>query len=265
MSDQQYTFGEVNWDNVDTSSASNTPRIPFLIMKDPGDYEIRIVSKPYQYYHHWVNDISGAQKKVNCTCDEKTCPVCKIGTKETKAKPHWLFKVINRTESAKQKKTIVNVLDCGSQILTAISDLKNNSKWGSVIQYDVTIKRGPKGRNPLYTVHPCPKEPLTEEEKNAIRATANPDDATYIDLEKIGKPWTPEKINSVISGAPAGVSAASVPPADNFGDELDELNAPAAPAVSSPTTSAPAQQPKEQAQPKTTQQSSADDEDFLDL
>ena len=85
------TFGEVNWDSADTSTpGQGGPRIPFLVMKDPGSYQIRIVSKPFQYYHHWVNDISGAQKKVNCTADESTCPVCKLGGKENRAKPHCL-------------------------------------------------------------------------------------------------------------------------------------------------------------------------------
>lgn len=262
-----YTFGEVNWDNADTNTGGGGPRIPFLIMKDPGDYQVRIVSKPFQYYHHWVNDISGAQKKVNCTCDENTCPICKLGTRESKAKPHWLFKIIDRIESAKEGKPVVKVLDCGNQILTAISDLNRDKNWGSVAHYDLTIKRGPKGRNPLYTIHPCPKVALTEDEKNAVRATSQAESVTFIDLSKIGNPWTAEKINSVINGTPGSnipkAKTGAAATSDSF-DDLDELEAPAKTAAAAPAKAvAPQTKP---AAPKAAVQSSAqNDEDFLDL
>lgn len=254
-----FTFGEVNWDSADTSTpGQGGPRIPFLVMKDPGSYQIRIVSKPFQYYHHWVNDISGAQKKVNCTADESTCPVCKMGGKENRAKPHWLFKVLDRTESTKEGKPVVKVLDCGNQILTAISDLNRDPNWGKVSAYDITIKRGPKGRNPLYTVHPCPKTALTQAEIAAVKATDVVDGPTFIDLPKIGKPWTPDRISGVIngtgSGGPVGgsKSGGGAPANDDYG--FDE------PAAETPATNnaAPAKQ-------AATTSSNANDADFLDL
>ena len=256
------TFGEVNWDSADTSSGSNTPRIPFLIMKEPGEYNIRIVSKPFQYYHHWVSDISGVQRKVNCTANEATCPVCKTGTKESKAKAHWLFKIIDRDDSAKEKKVVVKVLDCGSQISNAIADYNKNKTWGPVSGYDLTIKRGPKGRNPLYTVSPNPKQPLTEEEKNAVRATMDAESAVYIDLKKIGNPWTPEKINAVINGTPGGVpvgNSSQTRKSSDF-DELDALGTEEASASPAPAASAVAAPKK-----NTPKESTQSDEDFLDL
>lgn len=252
------TFGEVNWDNIDTGSANQGgPRIPFLVMKDPGSYQIRIVSKPFQYYHHWVNDISGAQKKVNCTADESTCPICKLGGKDNRAKPHWLFKVVDRTESAKEGKPVIKVLDCGSQVLTAISDLNRDANWGKVSGYDITIKRGPKGRNPLYTVHPCPKTTLTAAEISAIKATDIVEGPTFIDLPKIGKPWSPERINGVINGTGAGGSdgkTGTTPANDDYGFDED--------ITATANQSTPAATPAKQA---ATTQSNANDEDFLDL
>lgn len=255
-----FTFGEVNWDSADTSTpGQGGPRIPFLVMKDPGSYQIRIVSKPFQYYHHWVNDVSGAQKKVNCTADESTCPVCRLGGKENRAKPHWLFKVLDRTDSAKEGKPVVKVLDCGNQILTAISDLNRDVNWGKVSAYDITIKRGPRGRNPLYTVHPCPKTALTQAEISAIKATEVVDGPTFIDLPRIGKPWTPDKINGVINGTGSGNSVSSrsssgVPANDDYSfddpaaENLAATNNATAPAKQAATTS-----------------SNANDADFLDL
>ena len=255
-----FTFGEVNWDSADTSTpGQGGPRIPFLVMKDPGSYQIRIVSKPFQYYHHWVNDISGAQKKVNCTADESTCPVCKMGGKENRAKPHWLFKVLDRAESAKEGKPVVKVLDCGNQILTAISDLNRDPNWGKVSAYDITIKRGPKGRNPLYTVHPCPKTALTQAEIAAIKATDIADGPTFIDLPKIGKPWTPDRISGVIngtgSGGPVGggKSGGGAPANDDYGFDETPAETPVA-----TNNAAPAKQ-------AATTSSNANDADFLDL
>jgi hypothetical protein len=252
------TFGEVNWDSVDTNAGGPTgPRIPFLVMKDPGQYQIRIVSKPFQYYHHWINDISGAQKKVNCTADDSTCPVCKLGGKDNRAKPHWLFKVIDRTESAKEKKPVIKVLDCGNQILTAISDLNRDPNWGKVSQYDVTIKRGPKGRNPLYTVHPCPKTPITQDEIAALKATEVADSVTFIDLPRIGKAWTPEKISSVINGTNNAGASGTKPSVASDDLDFEDVGA-TAPAQQTPAAS-------KSAGKATTTQSNANDVDFLDL
>lgn len=258
-------FGEVNWDDAAGATGSTSPRIPFLIMKDPGDYQVRVVSKPFVYYHHWINDITGAQKKVNCTADIATCPICKAGTKESKAKPHWLFKVISRLESDKQGKVVVNVLDCGSQILTAIADYNKDPNWGSIIQYDITIKRGQKGKNPLYTVHPLPKVPLTAEEKEAIKATIAEESETYIDLQKIGQPWSAERINGVVSGTPTTIAAAG--PSAGIGEDFESAleETPAQTTAAQTTTAPQAAQAAQTQAPASVEMSAADDDDFLQL
>ena len=52
------------------------------------------------------------------------------------------------------------VLEVGSQIYNGVRALFNSSRWGKVTEYDISVLRGPKGSQPLYSVQPNPKEKL---------------------------------------------------------------------------------------------------------
>jgi hypothetical protein len=60
--------------------------------------------------------------------------------------------------------------------------------------YDITIKRGPKGSNPLYGVLGTPnKRNLNTEEKQAVKAFLE-----RVDIKKFTQPLTPEEVREKI-------------------------------------------------------------------
>ena len=65
-----------------------------------------------------------------------------------------IVKVLDRSDET------FKLLEIGSQIYSGIRSLYNHPKWGKVTQYDVSVIRGPKGTQPLYSVTPNPKEAL---------------------------------------------------------------------------------------------------------
>ena len=155
----QFKTGEVDWDSTDVQvqkGGLNGEGL-FLNMKEPGDYSIRVISKPYQYYAHWVKDAEGKNRKVNCTLEN--CPVCVDENKGPQAR--WLLLVLYRNPG---KGNEVKILDCSTQIFGQLKALKNHEKWGDLRTYDATITRGRKGQNPLYNVNPSPKEDLAADE-----------------------------------------------------------------------------------------------------
>ena len=90
----QFKTGEVDWDSTDVQvqkGGLNGEGL-FLNMKDPGDYSVRVISKPYQYYAHWVKDAEGKNRKVNCTLEN--CPICVDENKGPQAR--WLLLVLHR-------------------------------------------------------------------------------------------------------------------------------------------------------------------------
>ena len=127
--------GEVEWDSLDVkqSSGGNRESI-FLNMSKQGDYEVRVVSKPHQYYCHWVETKSGKRRKVNATLNG-TDPVCLEQNKHPQLK--WLVKVLHRDGSDEPK---VRLLDAGSQIMGQIKRLHEDTKrFGDVRAYDILI------------------------------------------------------------------------------------------------------------------------------
>lgn len=189
----KYRVGEVGWDEDDapTSRAS----IPFLKMEYKKSYKVRIISKPYRYYLHWINTPNG-KRKVNCALED--CPAC--GDEGPKLNRY--VKGLLKSDNGKSE---VVVLDIGSQIYKQLKQLNESSSWGALQDYDITISKGAKGANPLYTVQPEPKTPLTDEEKNLAKKVnkkeiddkENPD---YIDLERMCQPWTIDRIKKSQTG-----------------------------------------------------------------
>jgi len=186
-------IGEVDWEDADCDNSKRNSI--FLNMRKPGTYEVRVVSKPHQYFCHWVEAADGSRRKINCTSDGN-CPVCVDQGKGPQAK--WLLKVIYRSENG----PVLRILDAGQQILSQIRDLHRNPKFGNVSKYDIQITRGERNQNPLYRVLPLGTAengtPLTDEEKRMIKESSDPDSDNYIDMKKLCQPSSREEINRIL-------------------------------------------------------------------
>lgn len=221
--------GEIGWDDLDVKQSSGEQRESvFLNMSKQGDYEMRIVSKPHQYYCHWVETKSGKRRKVNATMDGSD-PICIEQNKHPQLK--WLVKVLYRDPEGNGEPK-VRVLDAGSQIMGQIKRLHEDKKrFGNVSKYDIVINRGPKDARPLYTVQALGKEsnpePLTPEEKQAVLASGDPEQKDkFINIAKMCEPWTAERILSVINeedpNKPQTAKAATTQEDDLFSDESEK-------------------------------------------
>lgn len=214
MSDVEGKIGEIDWDEAECSG-SNRQSI-FLNMRKPGNYTVRVVSKPHQYFCHWVEAADGSRRKINCTHDGN-CPVCVDQGKGPQSK--WLLKVLYRSENG----TVLRVLDAGSQILGQIRDLHKNPKFGNVSKYDIEIVRGDRNQNPLYRVLPlgtaAKGDPLTDDEKKLVKASGDSDSDSFINMKDLCKPTSREKINEVL-----GIKNESTDDSEDFisSDEGDE-------------------------------------------
>lgn len=183
-------FGECGWDDVETGKEGMEH--DYLVMSKPASYRIRVLGAPFQYYSHWTTDAKGNPRKVNCT-GEATCIGCK---KEGRAKARWLFRVIDRNETIDS----IKILDCGQQILNSLNALRTDKDWGPLEQYDVKIKRGKKGSNPLYTVAPIPKEELSEDDEILKKNSLEVGGEFYLDLAKIAGAWSNAQIKEALDG-----------------------------------------------------------------
>lgn len=143
-----------------------------------GSNKVRVFTNPYQFVVHWVNDSSGANRKIKCAIEN--CPLCKQGVK---AQYRWYLGIIDRkTQNA-------GILEISTQVYLGIKNLVSNPDWGDVRRYDVDIKRGAPKTNPLYTVMPSPKTLLTDDEKACISEFLE-----RVDIAKFTQPMTPEEI-----------------------------------------------------------------------
>lgn len=166
-------YGELeSWDDGDVSTPND-----FTNLKE-GSNQVRVFTKPYQFIVHWVKDASGVNRKIKCAVNN--CPLCKKGEK---TQYRWYVGVIDR--SADQAK----ILEFSSQVYKGIKDYVSDPDWGDTKQYDINIKRGPKGAQPLYTVVGKPKKPLTGDEKEMI-ANFN----ERVEIGKFTQPSTPEEV-----------------------------------------------------------------------
>lgn len=149
------TFGEVDWNDPEVDSGNSGPRTEFMRL-DQGNSVVRVMGQPIKFYVNWVDTAEGKRRKVN-TPIEDSALVDRLEEAGFKRSTRWLLKVLDRSDDT------FKLLEVGPQIFKGIRDLVQNPKWGKVTSYDVTIKRGPKGQQPLYNVSPDPKEALATE------------------------------------------------------------------------------------------------------
>lgn len=165
---------------------------------EEGSNEVRIFTKPYQFYTVWTTDATGKQRKIRSAVEN--CPLVQRGEKPV---ARWYVGVVNR----KTQRT--SILEIGPQIFKQILGLRKKDSWGDPRAYDIDIERQPKGSQPLYIVSPMPKAPLTADEKGQIREFLG-----RVDLTKMTEAPTPEEVLEQL-----GISGpASAPVSDDFED-----------------------------------------------
>lgn len=219
----EHKTGEIEWNEIPehTGGGGGRNRIPYLKMKDPGEYRIRVVSKPHSYYCHWVDGPDGSRRKVNATLDGNDPIVLEMG-KGPQNK--WLVKVLFRNPET--KKTELALLDAGQQIISQIKQLHESPNYGPVHKYDVIIRKGKPKSNPLYTVNalmtPDGQKPLTDEEKKLVKESKDPQSTNYVDVDALTRPWTAEEILAVIEGTEKERDEDVTPDPDSKEDLFDD-------------------------------------------
>ena len=171
-------FGEVDWNAADSESSQKSD----FVRLAEGENVVRVMGNPVQFYIHWVTTGDGAKSKINSPANNPEL-VRRLEDSGFKRQARWLIKVLDRTDEE------FRLLEVGPQIYNAIKSLYNNSKWGKVTAYDLSINRGPKGQQPLYSVTPNPKEALSGDFKGKFV-----DFNDRINLEKLISPSTAEAV-----------------------------------------------------------------------
>ena len=125
-----------------------------------------------------------------------------------KRQSKWFVKILDRKDDE------FKVLEIGSQILNGIKALYKNKKWGDVRAYDVSIQKGPRGSQPLYTVTPNPKEKLGSEFKEKYSAFEE-----RLDMTKLTTPTTTSEVCSLLGWNPSEFGAKKQDTSNN--DDFD--------------------------------------------
>lgn len=215
--------GKVDWDEVDCG-----PEFPWLKIEQ-GDNRLRIITSPYQFWVHWSKDVAGQTARLNCCLTN--CPECDRG--KFKAEKRWVMAVLDK------KTNKPHIMEVGKTIFRKIKMLVEDEEWGKPTQYDVNIKRGPKGQNPLYDVVAYSKKGLTDDEKAVAREFIK-----NLRLEDVTSPMTPEAMLEKLGMGGAAkaqpdtegldTSETADQPASSVDDDFDSLE-------SGSDTSAPAE------------------------
>lgn len=198
-------YGELSdWDDADIGENH------FMNLKE-GQNKLRVLTNPYQFVVHWVEDVSGSKKKIKCAI--KDCPLCGSGVK---AQTRWYVGVLDR--SSKKPK----VLEISSQIFNGIRTLlkdpdwnkKIKKSWGRIMSRDVSIFRAKPGTNPLYGIMPTSVETdLTPEETTMVE-----DFLSAVDINVFTQPSTVEQVLEKMGKKKAEVSK----PADETPEVKDD-------------------------------------------
>lgn len=194
-------FGEVDWNAADSGSTKSD----FMRLEE-GENTVRVMGNPVQFYIHWVVTPDGARRKVNSPVGSPDL-VRRLEDSGFKRQPRWLIKVLDRNDDT------FRLLEVGPQIYNAIKALYNNSRWGKVTAYDVTINKGPKGTQPLYSVTPNPKEALSADFKSRFMEFND-----RVNMEKLIQPSTAETVCETMGWSAAD---AATPSSDAVADDGD--------------------------------------------
>jgi hypothetical protein len=185
-------FGEVDWNSAD----SGTTKSNFMRLEE-GENLVRVMGNPVQFYIHWVVTPDGSRRKVNSPVDSPEL-IRRLEDAGFKRQARWLVKVLDRTDDE------FRVLEVGPQIYNGIKSLYNNSRWGKVTQYDLSINKGPKGTQPLYGVTPNPKEALSGDFKTKFVEFND-----RVDVDKVITPAAASEVCEVMGWSVSEATAVS--------------------------------------------------------
>lgn len=192
-------FGAVDWNEGDAgSSGRERAEVPFLRLTQ-GKNKVRIMSNPLQTYIHWTENSEGRRRPFVSPVEDPAL-VQQLEDAGFSRKRSWYLKVLDRSDGQ------FKVLQIGPQIYNNIKGLYNDEDWGPVTKYDITINRGPKGSQPLYTVLPSNKNPLEDHYMEAWETFQD----EVGDLERFTQPAKPEWVREFLGWVEDGsVSQAS--------------------------------------------------------
>ena len=176
---REFTSGEIDWNDV---SATKEKRPSDFMRLKEGENVVRVMSNPIRTYVHWITAQDGSSKKILSPTGNQPL-VKRLEEAGFRIQPSYLIKVLDRSDNE------FRVLEVGSQIFKGLQTLINNPKWGKATAYDISVNKGPKGTQPLYTVTPNPKEAL---ESNLKQKFVDFNDR--INLDKITSPLPDEEI-----------------------------------------------------------------------
>lgn len=180
----EFVFGEIDWNSG--STGASTSRASDFMRLSEGENVVRIMGNPIQYFVHWVTSADGSTRKINSPIDTPEL-VKRLEDEGYRRQARWLVKVLDRSDDT------FKLLEIGSQIYNGVRGLFNHPKWGKVTQYDVSVVRGPKGTQPLYSVTPNPKESLDASFKDKFVEFND-----RVNLDKLITPSTAEDVAEVM-------------------------------------------------------------------
>jgi hypothetical protein len=199
-------FGEVDWNEGDVGGGGGNRASDFMKLKE-GKSRVRVLGNPVQFYVHWIETPDGQKRKINSPISDPKL-VKQLVDNGFKRQARWIVKVLDRSDGG------VKLLEVSSQIFNGIKTLVQDEEWGPVTSYDVIIKRGSPGQQPLYQVTPCPKSPLDVEAKSALQAFND-----RVDLTKLTQPAEPEKVREELGWSTPTPAAKSKPVAASDDDD----------------------------------------------
>ena len=203
-------MSKISFEQVDWNAAGNTNKVSMkdLFMRlSEGDNTLRVMENPVQFTVHWVVDSNGAKRKLVSPIEHPEL-VKRLEDAGFKAQTKWAVRVFDRDSNS------FKVLEFGTQILNGIRTLHSNKRWGNVTSYDITVIRGPKGQNPLYSVAPNPKEKLESSTMEEFSQFCE-----SVDMDRVVRPTAAEKVCEVMGWSMDQTSSAS----NNGGDEEDDF------------------------------------------
>lgn len=198
-------FGEIDWNSGDVSNGQSDQKSLYMRLTE-GENCVRVMGNPIQFYVHWVQTPDNSKRKIVSPVDSPAL-VSRLEDSGFRRQAKWLIKVLDRSDDE------FKVLEVGSQIYNGVRALVNNPKWGKVTSYDISINRGPKGSQPLYSVTPNPKESLDSSFKEKFQ-TFN----TNLDMSKLIAPTTIEKTCEIM-GWNASDYTSGTPTKETAGDD----------------------------------------------
>ena len=185
------TFGEVEWNEGDSGNSSKGEKLDIDWMKlVQGKNKVRIMGNPLQTYIHWVENTEGKKRSFGSPVEDPAL-VQQLDEAGFPRKRCWYLKVLDRSDGR------FKVLQVGAQIYDGVKELYNDSDWGPVTKYDITIMRGPKGQQPLYKVFASNKAPIEEQHAEAWEAF----NVKVGDLSKLTQPAKPEWVREFLGWA----------------------------------------------------------------